>query len=983
MKIVSMQAALLLAATTLGAAQVDDPAYTAEIRRQTTEPRFATELVDHLPASSTVPSPLAHHGYIAGAEGRLTYAEDVAAYMRALAAASPRVEVLSAGRSEEGREMIVVAISDAATIRDLDRYRDVTAKLADPRRLDASTARRLIADGKPFYWATGAMHSPETGSPEMMMELAYRLAVEETPLVREIRRNVVTLLTPVLEVDGRDRMVDLWRYRQAHPELPTPPLVYWGHYVAHDNNRDQIGMTLKLSQNVTETYFRFHPQVIHDLHESIPFLYISTGTGPYNPALDPLVVDEWYRMAFHEVDELTRRGLPGVWTHGFYDGWAPNYMVWAGMGHNSVGRFYETFGNRWPITAKRVVRGTSDRAWYRQNPPLPEVTWSLRDNVNYQQSGVLVALSDMAQHRERFLERFYELGKRSIAKASNEGPTAYVIPATEKRRGELFDLLTLLRRHRIEVSVTEGDAKLTNAWPPKASQGGQATAEAEDPVERKDSAPEASTPEEAERDAAPEPIALPAGSFVIRMDQPYSRLADTLLDTQYVRGEERVYDDTGWTLGYLKNVGVRRVVDPAVLELAMHPWDGVLSTGAAPPGPLAIPNVADVDLARLRFAAPEAALSASDAEFTVGEGDAKRVFPAGTVLSDGIGIGKALAELHLEVTPLAELPAVATHPLRVPRIGLIHSWLDTQDEGWWRIALDSLGVPYDYLSTQDVAAPAGGDLRQRYDVLLFPPVGEDPVDVVNGLAPGPALPWKKSETTPNLGAVDSTSDMRPGLGLPGVVHLQRFVEEGGLLITARDTSELAVQYGLARWVSKAETEKLKAPGTIVRASVKDASSAVTAGYDDTLPVYFAGGPVFEVGAFHFRKDPPRPSGRGGKDDPDVPQGRPFVPVPERPKAAAGEEGFQLPDDAPWNFEPYLPRPEDRPRVVLAFAEAKELFLSGMLEGGDEIAGKPAVIDAPRGKGHILLMSINPMWRGNTQGTYALVTNALLNWDHLR
>jgi hypothetical protein len=127
------------------------------------------------------------------------------------------------------------------------------------------------------------MHSPETGSPEMLMELAYRLAVEETPFIRNIRDNVITLITPVLEVDGRNRQVDLWRYREKNPNVPTPPLIYWGKYVAHDNNRDQIGMALALSRNAMKAYNDFHPQVMHDLHESVPFMYISTGTGPYNP----------------------------------------------------------------------------------------------------------------------------------------------------------------------------------------------------------------------------------------------------------------------------------------------------------------------------------------------------------------------------------------------------------------------------------------------------------------------------------------------------------------------------------------------------------------------------------------------------------------------------------------------------------------------------------------------------------------------------
>jgi len=968
MKLVSIWCALILTAVAAFAQQPADKAYTDEIHKETTEARFMTELVDHLPASETVPTPLAFNGYIAGADGHLTYSHDVARYMRALEAASPRVKVISVGTSEEGREMIVVAISDADTIAHLDRYEEINRKLADPRTLSDDEAETLVAEGKPIYYATGAMHSPETGSPEMQMELAYRLAVEETPFIQEIRKNVIVLLTPVLEVDGRDRIVDLWHYRKANPDVPTPPLVYWGHYAVHDNNRDQIGMALNLSKNVKKVYARFHPQVIHDLHESIPFLYISTGTGPYNPALDPLVIDEWQKMAYNEVDELTRRGLPGVWTHGFYDGWAPNYMIWAGMGHNSIGRFYETFGNRWPITAKRIVRNFSDRAWYRPNPPLPEVQWSFRDNINYQQSALLFALDYMATHRERFLERFVDLGRRSIAKATNEGPAAYVLDGSQKRQGELMNLLTLLRDHDIEIQVADEAFSIDKVWPPKPKPSDKDAKKAENAKKGDDKKADGD-------EKKPEPLKFAKGSYIVRMDQPYSRLADTLLDVQYVRGDERVYDDTGWTLGYLKNVSVERIVNQDVLKVKMHPWSGPTAS-KVPSGPVAIANTADIDLATLRFAAPEAQILVADAAFKVG----KTEFPAGTIVADGEGLGDALSTLHLDATPIKSMPTVASHPLATPRIGLIHTWIDTQDEGWWRIGLESLGVPYTYLSTQDIAAT--NDLRSSYDVLVFPPTGDDSVDVVNGLAPGPPLPWKKTAITPNLGAIDSTDDMRPGLGLEGVQHLQDFVEAGGLLITATDSSELAVQYGIARWVTHVDTHALRAPGTLVLASVTDKSHPVAAGYDATLPVYYSGGPLFRVGLLRQRPPSPRPSGRGGEQDPDVPQGRPFVPTPEKPKAEPGEEGFQIPDDSPWIFEPYIPKPEDRPRVIVSFEKGDKLFLSGMLDGAGELAGKPAVIDSPRGKGHVILMSINPMWRATSQGQYALVMNAIMNWDHL-
>jgi hypothetical protein len=727
----------------------------------------------------------------------------------------------------------------------------------------------------------------------MLMELAYRLAVEDTPVVRAIRDNIIVLITPVLEVDGRERQVDLWRYRQANPKLPTPPLVYWGHYVAHDNNRDQIGLSLALGRNVLKAYNDFHPQVMHDLHESVPFLYVSSGTGPFNPALDPIMIGEWHRMALQNVDEMTRRGLPGVWLHGFWDGWAPNYLFWAGAGRNTIARFYETFGNRWPTTEKRIVRGASDRTWFRPNPALPVVTWSLRNNVNYQQSALLFALSDMAQNRERFLERYWTMGQRAVAKAANEGPAAWVLNADQKRPAQVRALVALLQRQGIEVHVAYEPFSMTTNWPP-----------AKETDEKK---PDAKKPDEKKSDEKKPPEKKPAeppkfakGSFIVRMDQPYSRLADTLLDVQYVRGEERVYDDTGWTLPYLYNVTAQRVANPDVLKVKMHASDAVTPEPMFPPGQ------------------------------------------------------------------------------KFPRVALMHTWASTQDEGWWRLALESMSVPFEYISTQDASRMP--NLRERFDVILFPPVGRTTSqDIVNGYAPGPPLPWKKTDLTPNL-AVDETDDMRPGLGLSGVENLTRFVEEGGLLVTSRDTAVWAADYGLARWVRVADTNKLKAPGTIVQAKVDDKKSVIVNGFDDTVPLYYSGSPVFRVG---LRDDPSpesRPSGRGGKNDPDVPQGRPFVPAPERPKP----EPFAAPEDAPWSVEAYMPAAEDRPRVIISFAEkADQLLLSGMLEGGDELAGKPAVILSPRGKGNVLLFANNPMWRMNTPGAYPLVVNAILNWDKLR
>ncbi|NWF99495.1 MAG: hypothetical protein HXY19_00910 [Thermoanaerobaculaceae bacterium] len=949
-----------------------DAAYTAAIRDASTDGQFLTDLVDHLPASPSVPTPLAINGVIAGGAGHLTSSAGVAAYMRAVAAASPRVRVFSLGSSEEGREMILVAVADEATIASLDEYRAITAALSDPRTISEDQARRLIARGKPIYYLTGGLHSPETGSPEMLMELVYRLAVEETPLIRSIRENVITLVTPVLEVDGRDRMVDLFHYAQAHPEVATPPLVYWGHYVAHDNNRDAIGMALALTRHVEQALATWHPQVMHDLHESIPFLYISSGTGPYNAWLDPLVVDEWERMAIREVQELTAKGLPGVWTHGFYDGWAPGYLFWLALGRNAVGRFYETFGNVMPSTEERIVGSESQRAWFRPNPPLPRVRWSLRNNVNYQQSGVLLALSHVAAQRQRYLEQYWQLGRRAVAKARREGPAAYVLPAGQKRQGQLRDLLALLERHGIEVyrALEAFQVPLPAAPAPRPGSKG-------DTRESGGSAPVPTSPGRR---------SFPPGSYIVRMDQPLSRLADAFLDTQYVRSEERLYDDAGWTVGLARNLEVWRVTAVEVLDVPMERWSPALTRRALALSPragaLLVRHHADTDLVRLRTAVPQLVMLVAEQPFVAGE-----AYAAGTVIVPLAGVDRSalaetLAGLDLPVTAVPSVPSVPTHPFLVPRVALLHTWFSTQDEGWFRLALEELGIPYESVATSEVAAL--GELRQRYDVILMPPFGAArSQDVVNGYPDGPPLPWRRTELTPNLG-VHETDDMRPGLGFAGLASLQAFVRAGGVFLAVGSAARFAVEMGLARYVRLADTEGVKVAGSLLRATVRDATSPVAYGYDSTLPVYVDAGPVFTVGTVpSAEREERRPSGRGSSSDPDVPQGRPFLPPPEPPVLDPLDEGFIRPEGLPFRTLPYLPQRKDRPRVILEFPKGEgDLLLSGLLEGGKVLAGKALVVDCPLGSGHVLLFGNNPMWRHNTQGSWALVTNAILQAAHL-
>src|SRR6185295_16028588 len=236
--------------------------------------------------------------------------------------------------------------------------------------------------------------------------------------------------------------------------------LYWGKYVAHDNNRDAMALTLKLSQNVLDAYLgktvgTGPSQMLHDLHESGSFLYDNTiGDGPYNAWLDPILVNEWQMVGWNNVNEMSRMGMPGVYAFGSFDTWSPGYLMFMAATHNGISRLYETFGNGGTAdTQDRTLSANeTSRTWYRQNPPLPRVRWSLRNNNNYEMTGILVSLNYIANNRLYFLRNFYEKSKRSIIKAKTEGPAAYILPADDPRLGSQAELLRILQKQSVEIS---------------------------------------------------------------------------------------------------------------------------------------------------------------------------------------------------------------------------------------------------------------------------------------------------------------------------------------------------------------------------------------------------------------------------------------------------------------------------------------------------------------------------------------------------
>jgi len=1018
---IALVGALLGAAGTSGSAQspsnpyardpkqaVDD-AYTKKMKEYTTAPSFTSQLVDYLPASKTVPTPMAVLGDVAGAQGKLPYSKEIYEYMRMVEKTSPRVKVYSIGKTEEGREMIAVAVSSESNLAKLDENRARLAKLADPRTMGMNDAEadRLVDQSVPVYYITGAIHSPETGSPTALMELVYRLAVDESPYVQKIRNRIVTLITPVVEVDGRDRQVDIYRWHLANPGKNWPSTLYWGKYVAHDNNRDAMALTLNLTRNVLNTYLGWKAQVLHDLHESVAYLYDNTvGDGPYNAWLDPILTDEWQMIGWNNVSEMTKFGMPGVFTHGTFDTWTPGYLMFIAATHNGISRLYETFGNGGADTIeRRLSPNETARTWYKQNPPLPKAMWSQRNNNNYQQTGLLVSLNHFADNKNLFLKNFYLKSKRSILKPRTEGPAAYVFPADDTRPGPQADLLRIMQLQGCEISratapftvMVPGKKRparqLTNDAP--AGGGGPDAQERPAPASQEPPAP---TAQEKERDipAVPESRTFPAGTYILRMDQPYSRIADTLLDYQYWAPDDpqrNPYDDTGWTFGELFNVKVVRVTDVKVLDAAMEPVKGDLTApgGVAGSGSVfAISHNADPSLATLRYRFKDARFDVAEEPF---EANGQK-FNRGSFIVRDVKAGDlnaAASELGLKAVALESAPTVKTHPARAARVALMHTWINTQDEGWWRLALDQLTVPFTYISTQDVSNDT--DLRSKYDVILFPPVGRGVGQtIISGLPMyGNPIPWETTELTPNIGKIDSTDDIRPGMGWAGLANLQRFVREGGVLIAVDDTANFAVQNGFTAGVAITPAQRLKITGAVLRSKLVDGASPIAYGYEDGLSIYSADGPIFGVssmvGGRGGRGGPPagderrRATGRGTVDDQDIAQGRPgSEPLPEDPRVEPWQAA-PIRDEQLRNGINVIP-PAQRPRVVFRYGDTRDLLVSGLLDGGSEIAQRPMVIDVPVDKGHVILFSNNPIWRGETHGSYFMVFNAILNHDNL-
>jgi len=788
------------------------------IARFTTEPRFLSPWVAYLPASATVPSPLRFLGYQVGTPGELTHVKGIHGYARALAAASPRVRVETIGATEEGRDILLIVIADEDGIRDLDRLKAATAALADPRRTTPEQSEAIIATARPFYYFNCGQHADETGSGEMCMELAYRLAVSEQPMIRDIRRNLVVLINPIAEPDGRDKVADWFQlYLKGKTDFDALPRMsppYWNKYVYVDINRDAHQQAFGVTRAVHRMFHEFHPQVVHDLHESIALLQTWNGTGPYNPNIDPIVTSQFLEMSLHEVTTLTAMGMPGVWTWDFGEGFGMHYLDSVAMNHNAIGRGYETFGNSTSETSRRTLEGGGgeqnsylSKEWFRPVPPPQSFTWSMRDNTNYQETGCLAILDWSARHAQEMLRNFYRTSWNSWRKGIDEAPYAFIVPDDQPDRLLVAGMINRLRDQRIEVGRLKQDTTLAEGK-------------------------------------------FARGAYIVKLDQPYRNYAVDLLTPQSFPSDtpNLPYDDVSWALPVGFGVNAVAIGDARVKTAASDPLAADAEPRGAVTGDGAVYLLRDLGqeallAARARLAAFKVAIA--EKPFVSGGLD----YPAGSwVVPRQEGLRGALEEtardLALEFRGAAA-PDVPRHEAPMPRLGLFVPWADTDMMGWVRLILDRERVPYTYLRDEEIRA---GHLKDRVDVIVYGPFSRlELLGQIHGIAPteGP-IPFRKTAETPNLGSPVASDDITGGPGFVGLEALRQFVIDGGVFLTLGGGSSLALDSGLVRGMRRAPDGTAFTPGTELRLHNEQPGHPIWYGYGADTSVFRINQHVYDL-----------------------------------------------------------------------------------------------------------------------------------------
>ena len=704
-----------------------------------------------------VPTPQSWFGHPMGADRKLLDWDKVVGYFNALQKSSDRVTIETIGKSTEGRPMIAAFISSEDTIRNLDRYRLFQARLADPRMTTDAQAEEFIAQGKTVVMITCSIHATEVASTSTAVEFAHRILTEDKPKFRAILKNTIFILVPSLNPDGLDLVTQWYRKTVGTQYEGTSPPELYQKYVGHDNNRDWYMFTQAETRNVVSRLHNvWHPQVVYDVHQQGIYssrMFVPPWLDPIDPNIDPIIAQYCNAIGAGMAADLTAAGKKSVAINAMYDFWTParHYQAYHGglriLSESASARIASPVNVR-PEQLMQSALGYSprERSWNHL-----EVweggEWRLRDIVDYQLIAFESCLYQAASRREDMLRAFYTIGKRTVGRTS---PYAFVVPADQRDPGAAKILLETLQFGQVEIE---------RAQRPFTSNGKQ----------------------------------YAAGSFVIRMQQPYGSFAKTLLERQdypdlrmYPGGPpRRPYDVTAHTLPLLMGVQV---------DAAGAPFQAALA------------RVSSFDL-------DTKGMSATDT-------DSWRKVNAAWAAGRGVWRDSMSGDFRLQANDGARR-------LKKPRVALYRSYVPSMDEGWTRWLLEQFGFEYVNVVNAELQR---GNLNERFDVIVFPEQRAESIQ--HGHKQGSMPP-----------------EFTGGVEEKGADALKAFAARGGTIVFLNDASEYAIRYlgaPVRDVLDGVSSRDFYAPGSLLR--VQAEPDALTFGLPREFAIWFESSPAFEVPA---------------------------------------------------------------------------------------------------------------------------------------
>ena len=762
-------------------------------------------------AAADIPTPQQFLGFRVGEDKKLARWEKIVEYLQIVARGSSRVRFRELGKTTNNNPFILLEISSAENIKNLDHLKQLERKLYFQGGAPTESEREeLFQTGKAVVLVSCNIHSTEIGSSQMVLELVHRLATEDSPLVKKILDNTIFLLVPSLNPDGQIIVTD-WYNRNVGTEYEASPLPWLYHpYIGHDNNRDMYMFTQKESQLTAQLLWHdWFPSVWLDEHQmgsQGARIFVMPATDPINQNVHPLIYRWNGILGQAQAAALEADGKEGIIYNSTYTNFWQGAMAWSGWWHNQVGLLTEVASARIaspieqrraqpgrppaPAAAEEDFQSQQRRQMENPNEPLPpprDITprteyprpwlggkWTLRDIVDYELIATMALLETAADYREQLLRQIYEVNRATIEAGLKGDTKAIIIPAKQHDPREAAHLAERLQMAGIEVSQAEAPFELD---------GKRYT----------------------------------TGSFVIPMNQVFARYAKDLLEKQTYpevrRGPnsppEPPYDVTAWSLGM--QMGVEAVFAKKPLPESLT----VKKLRSAPT--LSGEVVGDGRRFSFEYAGADSAAainrllkSGGEAEIVPGpNGEKARVWGSGVQRDVVQGLSR---DFGIVVQTSSSSPVKSTNGVspdkaqptvrlaRAPRIGLYQSWTSNMDEGWTRWVLEQYGFGYSTIHNSDVRT---GRLKEKFDAIVLP--DQQPRDIVNG------YDFKSIR-----------EEYRGGIGEEGIESLRQFIREGGTVIALGASCDLMIDRfpipvrNLKRGVTR---EQHFAPGTILRIQV--------------------------------------------------------------------------------------------------------------------------------------------------------------------